>query len=169
MKNIYIILIVFFAANSYAQLENKFVSKKWNYSIQYPKEFYKSTFSELDPPMTELHLADGKGRSIIITSQRFSTEAATDLDKLTKEEQQADLNRLGYEGHVFKFYRATIGGRKRILSACTVTVFDAKVTNLQYYIYNGQCLILVVIGTNPNDYKKEESDYLKIISSIKFY
>ena len=169
MKNIFTILALFFTAYSYAQLEKTFKSTKWNYTMQYPKEFSKSTNTGADhPTMTELHLADGTGRSIIIMSQPFSSADATDLDKLTKEEMQSMLRKSYANCNVFKFYKTTIGGRKGIVAEYSVTTGSTGIKTIQGSVYNGQCLIQVIITTFPSTFDKEENSFLKIINSIKF-
>ena len=168
MKNILIILILFFTTNSYAQLEKTFKSTKWNYTMQYPKEYSKSTMTSLDNPMTELHLANGTGRSIIIMSQPFSSVDATDLDKLTKEKMQSMLRKSYANCNVFKFYKTTIGGRKGIVSEYSVTIGTTGIKTIQGSVYNGHCLIQVIITTFPSTFDKEESVFLKIINSVKF-
>lgn len=166
MKNIIIILILLFTTNSYGQLEKTYKSTKWNYTIQYPKEYNKSTFTSLDNPMTELHLADGTGRSIIIMSQPFSDADATDLDKLTKEEMQSMLRKDYAQCRVLKFYKTTIGGRKGIIAEISVS---NSVKTIQASVYNGQSLIQVIITTFPSTFDNEESGFLKVMNSIKFY
>lgn len=168
MKNTLLILVLFFTTNSYGQLEKTFKSTKWNYTIQYPKEFSKSTITAGDPPITELHLADGSGRSIIITAQTFSSADATDLDKLTKEEMQSTFRQQFPTCTVFKFNRTTIAGRKGIVTAFTSTIGKTTVTNFLVSVYNGKCLIQITIGTFPETYKQEESKFMKIINSLKF-
>ena len=168
MKNIFTILILFITAHSYGQLEKKFKSIKWNYTILYPKEFSKSTNTVADNPITELHLADGSGRSIIIMSQPFSPVDVTDLDKLTKEEMQSMLRKSYSTCNVFKFYKTTIGGQKGIMAEYSVTRGNTAVKTIQGSVYNGRCLIQVIITTFPTTFEKEESDFLKIINSIKF-
>lgn len=168
MKNIFIVLILFFTTNSYGQLEKTFKSTKWNYTIQYPKEYAKSTNTSQDNAMTELHLADGNGRSIIIMSQPFSSADATDLDKLTKEELQSMLRKSYPICNVSKFYKTTIGGRKGTVSYYSVTSGKTTIKTIQAGIYNGQCLINIIITTFPETFQNEENNLLKIINSIKF-
>ena len=62
MKNILTILVLFLQLIHNSQLEKTFISTKWNYSIQNPKEYTKQTYKTAENPMTELHLGDGNGR-----------------------------------------------------------------------------------------------------------
>lgn len=168
MKNIFIVLILFLTTNSYGQLEKSFKSEKWNYVIQYPKEFSKSTNAAPANPMAELHVTDGTGRSIQIISQSFSSADVTDLDKLTKEENQSILRRSYPNSNITKFYKTTIGGRKGIIVEYIVKSGNIAAQIIQGSIYNGHCLIQVTITTFPDTFAKEENNFLKVINSIKF-
>lgn len=167
MKNIFI-LILFFTTNSYGQLEKTFKSIKWNYTIQYPKEYVKSTNTSADPAMTELHLADGNGRSIIINTIPFSSADATDMDKYTKEEMQSTMKKTYKTLNVTKFNKTTISGRREIIAYYEMSTGITAVKSIQCTVYNGQCFIQITITTFKETFQKEESDLLKIINSIKF-
>jgi hypothetical protein len=170
MKNFLIIATLLISSISYGQLEKSFKSTKWNYTIWYPKEYSKSSLSSMSSsPMTELHLADGTGRSILIMSQPFSSSDANDFDKLTKEEMQSMLRRSYPSTNVFKFNKTVISGRKALIASYNVNVGGSSVSTIMGSIYNKECLIQIIISTSPSRYEKDEKDFLKIINSIKFY
>ncbi len=168
MKKILTILIVFLTTISYGQLEKTYKSAKWDYILYYPNEYAKSSFTAADNSMTELHLADGHGRSIIVMSQPFSNADVIDLDKLTKEEMQEMLRRTYPKGVVSKFYKTTIGGRKGIISYFDYYNGKIAVQTIQGSIYNGQCLIQVISTSFKDTFQSEENSLLKMINSIRF-